>query len=458
MQMRQYLFVLRQQADLTQKDVSNYIYKTFGIKVRYGDVERGNIWAEITPYRSGILAAALGTSSEYILNCEKNEGGYVGEGASGVIESHQLRVGKHRPREEYSESLSTDERAFCEKYYPYAYRVIKSLERNEFCGIANRKIMDSDDFMEIGILALLKSVKYIYSEQLNETDDSKIKGIISHRIKWGISKHIKNLLHTDKRKTDVEALHIEERISENSDDCFYEYIPDPSISVPRIAESSCTLSCLYSYLSEHQRKICSCLISGYTKKDLVKLFNFSETDIGIVTFYLGQIKKYGKILWDKSAYISDRKGVIYCFEKNKWLVQVFYQKKNYGLGYYDDLLSAIELKDSAEYHCHIGDIEKWYEMFKTEEREAFFQKICSEDRENSIPVKQRHSISRASLENPVGISFRSKYQQYEVTIKGKYLGRTSSLQSAVNLRNEAADHILAGDFDDWLTNLKSIKE
>lgn len=315
--------------------------------------------------------------------------------------------------------------------------------------------MDSDDFTDVGAIAFLKSVKYIFSEHLNDREDGYLKGVISYRIKWGISKHIKKLLHCDKRKADTCSLHIEEKISENSDGCFYEYIPDTSLPVEKTAESSCMLSCLYSHLSAKQRLICRYLILGYSRKELTVSKKFSETDIGILIFYLDQIRKFGKILWDKLRYVSGCKGVGYCFDKNKWLVTAFYHRKNYNLGYYDDLLTAIDVKESAEYHCRFGDFLDWYDSFKSSDREKFVKSISAEDRTKMCTENQRHSLNRASIDNPVGISYRDSRKLYEVTIKGKYLGTAASLQEAVALRNEAEDHILEGDFDNWLRIMKN---
>lgn len=445
------MFALRENIGKTQSEIMKEISDKFGIRFRYGDIERGNAWSVITSARAEILAVALKTTPEHILSCERSEGGYVGELYSGSSNKHQLRIGKHNRRQAYSEALSTEERCFSEHFYGYVCRAINCMKKHEFALVLSQHIIDEDELDEVGMLSFLKAVKFIFSEQLQSEEEKKIKGIISFRIKWGILKHIKNML-CEKRKAYADAYRLDESISENADYCLYDIVPDTSSSFADTVDSSCILTDLYSYLSEKQRTICRYLIKGYTQKELLRSGIATETDIGVIAFYLAQMRSYGKILWTKEQYVSECKGVHYCFGKNKWLACTFFQKKNYNLGYYDNLSDAINIKEAAEYHCHLGDFPEWINRFKKSDRTAFIEEAASEQQVTSI--KQRHTIAYSTLDKPVGVSYRSSRDAYEVTIKGTYLGTVKSLQEGVSLRNEAADHIRNGNFDLWLAMRK----
>lgn len=196
----------------------------------------------------------------------------------------------------------------------------------------------------------------------------------------------------------------------------------------------------------------------------------SKLDIGIIRFYLNQIKTYGKILWDLEEYKHVEKNVKFDFRNNKWEVKFTYKRQGYSLGTYMDLNIALDLRNIAVYHMNAGDFLSWFSahlrpcvMFGKEQTEFVYPlEDYSEIDFDIIGDKQeRHkpkpSVQVATKEKPVGIRKCGK-NSYYVTLQQYDIGSYRGFDKAFEIRKLAESHMLAGDIDEWYTNLKLEKE
>lgn len=465
--MREYLLELRKKANKTQKAVTEVLYK-YGVHLCYSHIERGLLWKDLSGNRADILAEALETTPEYLLKCEAEYGGYVGDNYRVPADKPNFLISEQR--REYDEPLTAEEKVFAQEYIPFAEKKISSFRNYKFKG-ALGKSMSYEDFYDIGMLAFLRAVKIISVKMKQdpslikkyECPDTFFKHHFSHAIQSAYYMHIKSETSL-KRKDYYNTLKLNDTIDDKNETDFYEVVPSKAIPVPMQAESSYSLDILYQYLSDAQIYACQLLISGWTSKEIISNGYASKTDIGIIKFYLQQRQQYGKILWKAEDYISGEPNVNYNFSINMWYVKFQYKSKFYSLGLYTDLSNALDLRVVAYYHISIGDFLEWYNAHIKLNQfniKAFTYPLpCDNDIDiNSLTLPSekpwgKKDIIKATKDNPVGILFKPTANTYQVKIQRYNLGTYDSFEKALDVRQTAERYYATENFETWYKELK----
>lgn len=472
--MREYLFELRKKANKTQKEIDKYVFDKYGFKMQYIGVELGRLWKDLSGNRAKMLADALETTPEYILQCEAEQGGYERYSMVSQYDNpHKVKGGRCA---EYDEPLTDEEKALVEEYLPYVNKVIDRLQYGKYKNCLN-VLMTAEDFYDIGILAFIRSIKHL-SMQKNKDPEflDKIDELVpfyrfnfSRAIKSAYMKYIRGA-NTAKRKASINALALDSEVRDGeTDENFYNFVPSKDLPIPITAESTWNLDMLYSYLNENQIQVCKMLISDWTTGMVIKYGYASQRDIGIIRFYLEQFKVYGKILWRAEDYKSDTPNIHFSFTSLRWKFAVSYKKKTYSMGTYKDLADALDLQLIAHSHIIAGDFLQWHNahlMPNAANVKVFTYPLsCDEniDFESLPPLSEKpkvdKTITRATKENPVGIFADKRKDFYDVRLGVKYkLGLCKTFEEALKLRRLAEDHYIAGDIDAWYAEFKKGKE
>lgn len=475
--MREYLFELRKKANKTQKEITKILFEKYSVNLSYSQIERGTKWSTISEKRAQILADALESTAEYILECDAKYGGYEGRDfRSGRRNPFQV---KHGRRVEYDEPLTKEEKEIAEKYTPYAEKMINIFRFKEYRSILEKGIMTYEDFYDIGMIAFLRSIKEITVKRTEKSSFFETLEEPDYFYRFSFSRAIKDAYYhyvrdelVSIRKDYHNAYSMDETVSLNDGDGSdkYNLVPNNDIPIPVVAESTWSLSNLYSYLNDEQVSACKLLINGWTSKEIMAGGYASKLDIGIIRFYLNQIKTYGKILWDLEEYKHVEKNVKFDFRNNKWKVKFTYKRQGYSLGTYMDLNIALDLRNIAVYHMNAGDFLSWFSahlrpcvMFGKEQTEFVYPlEDYSEIDFDIIGDKQERpkpkpSVQVATKEKPVGIRKCGK-NSYYVTLQQYDIGSYRGFDKAFEIRKLAESHMLAGDIDEWYKNLKLEKE
>lgn len=469
--MRQYLFELRKKANKTQKEIDCYVLEKYGFKMQYIGVELGRLWKNLSGNRAVMLADALGTTPEYILKCEAEQGGYDRYSAnSGYATFHNIKY-----RAEYNEPFTDEEKALIEEYLPYAEKVIDKLKYGRYKSCLDT-LMTSADFYDVGLLAFLRTVKSLTCKRRDapeyfDTIDEIVpfyRFNFSRSIEGTYIKYIRGA-KTAKRKASINSLSLDSEIRDGeSDETFYNFIPSKDLPIPIKAESSWNLDMLYSYLNKKQIRVCKMLISGWTKSEVITHGYASLRDIGIIKFYLEQFNVHGKILWRAEDYKSETPNIHFCFTTLRWKFNVSYKTKTYSMGTYKDLCDALDVQLIAHSHILAGDFPQWHANHLTlnaaKVKVFTYPLPCDPEVDfSALPSlserpKNNKKITRATKENPVGIYLNDK-GTYDVQMGLKYkLGSCKTLTEALRLRRLAEDHYLIGDIDSWYAEFKYQKE
>lgn len=476
--MREYLFELRKKANKTQKEITKILFEKYSVNLSYSQIERGTKWSTISEKRAQILADALESTAEYILECDAKYGGYEGRDfRSGRRNPFQV---KHGRRTEYDEPLTKEEKEIAEKYTPYAEKMINIFRFKEYRSILEKGIMTYEDFYDIGMIAFLRSIKEITVKKTEKSSFFETLEEPDYFYRFSFSRAIKDAYYhyvrdelVSIRKDYHNAYSMDETVSLNDGDGSdkYNLVPNNDIPIPVVAESTWSLSNLYSYLNDEQISACKFLINGWTSKEIMAGGYASKLDIGIIQFYLNQIKTYGKILWDLEEYKHVEKNVNFDFRANKWVVKFKYKGHDYSLGTYTDLNIALDLKNIACYHINKGDFRSWFSAhtisnirFGQEKTEFIYPlENYEEVGFNIVGNTQKrldcksHPFRTATKENPIGIRKCGK-NSYYVTLQQYDIGAYQGFDKAFEIRKLAESHMLAGDIDEWYTNLKLEKE
>lgn len=466
--MREYLFELRKKVNKTQAEVEKTLCK-YGVRIRYTAIERGRMWKDMSGNRANILAEALETTPEYILKCEDEFGGYVGEHYNIPADNPNFLISEQK--REYDEPLTSDEKAFAQEYIPFAEKKISTFRSREFKG-AWGSLMCYEDFYDIGMLAFLRAVKIISVKMKRDPDlikkyecpDTFFKHHFSHAIRAAYHNYIKQEL-TLKRKDYHHAMELDSTIDDKKETDFYEVTPSYDVPISMQAESSYSLDILYRYLSDKQIYACKMLISGWDTKEIISNGYASKTDIGTIKFYLLQRQNYGKILWKAKDYISSEPNVNYNFVINMWQVRLKYKSKFYSLGAYTDLLTALDLRVLAYHQISIGGFLEWHAAhirLNSYNIMSFTYPLpCDNDVDiSSLPLSSekpwgKKEIDKATKDNPVGIKFNPTTNTYQAKIQRYNLGTYNSFEKALEIRKTAEKHYTAGDFAEWYEDLKN---
>lgn len=472
--MREYLFELRKKANKTQKEISRYIFEKYDVKTDYMNVELGRTWKDLAGDRSVILAAALNTTPEYILKCEAEQGGYTGRYSpvSGYDNPHKVKRGR---RTEYDEPFTDEEKVLIEEYLPYVNKVISRLKYGRYKSCLG-VFMTADDFYDIGVLAFLRTVKSLTVQKCEDPEYfNTIEELVpfyrfnfSRSIKHAYTQYVSKAL-TSRRKASINALALDAEVRDcETDEDFYNFIPNRDLPIPIVVESSWTLDKLYSYLNKKQIRVCKMLISGWTTGEIIKYEYASQRDIGIIRFYLDQFKKYGKILWRAEDYKIDTPNIHFSFVSQCWKFLIWYKQKAYSMGLYKDLNDALDLQLIAHSHIIAGDFIQWHKAHLTlnSANVMVFTYPLPYDKDvdfSSLPSlsekpKFERKITRATKENPIGIFAKGKSGAYTVVFGSKYISSCKTFDEALNLRHIVEDHYIAGDLDSWCADFKAQKE
>lgn len=469
--MREYLLKLRKRVNKTQKDIEKILNK-YNIHICYSHIERGRMWKDLSGNRADILAEALETTPEYLLQCEAKFGGYVGERYN--IPTDCPNRLKSKQRCEYDEALTAEEKAFAQEYIPFAEKIISICRSRKYRSVLG-SLMCYEDFYDLGMLAFLRSVKILSVKMKNDSNlikayedpDTFYKHHFSYAIKAAYYNYIKKEL-TLKRKEYYHTRDLDSTIDDKEKHELYEVTPSFDIPVSRQAESSYSLNTLYQYLTDKQRYACELLISGWTATEIIKSGYASKADIGTIKFYLMQNQKFGKILWHAEDYKSGTLNVNYKFEINRWQVKLKYGPRFYSLGEYLDLNIALDLKTLAYFHISAGDFAEWYtEHLRINEynlRVFTYPLPCDDKIDYSllpIPLEKPRTLTckSATKDNPVGIKFNSKSNTYSAKIDRSHLGTYDNFEKALEIRKIAEKHMENGDFDIWYEEFqRSLKE
>lgn len=462
--MRRYLFELRKKANKTQVEVDAVIRSILGYSPKYGFVEDGSGWKEITPERASALAAALETTPENILELEKTEGGYVGAWQKNYRSSDKecvcLNVNEHK-----NEPLTEEEKAITAQYYPYARKVTDILRFGKYYFALN-KYLDYEDFEDIGMLALIRAVKAVsyqkehekrVAEALLDHPDGLYHSYICKVIERELLRHIKAQGAAQRRCRAFESSldsTVEGKDGDGSE--LHNFFPDKSQDIFRDTASRLALYSLFKYLDDKQKNICCQLIRGKTKEELIRVHIATGTDIGVIKFYLSQQQKYGKILWKADEYISGQKNVNYRFKNNRWGVSMYYGNKSHSLGEYDDLVTAIDVQRIGESMCIKRTFPEWYERHLKNGVFSFSLEDENIDMDTLVSSgnKMRKTIGEATEDNPCGVRYDKEKRHFTAFICGKRLGSFQTQTEALSVRQEAERHIKGGDFDEWYAILK----
>lgn len=473
--MREYLFELRKKTGKSQADIDKFFSERYGINLRYSAIEIGTAWRDLSDKnRAQMLAEALETTPDYILEKEATEGGYEGRNfRAGYSNPHMVRNGR---RSDYDEPLTAEEKALAEQYISYADKIIDILRFNEYRHCLNT-LMTYEDFYDLGMIGFLRSIKSLSAKKKEdpafmesiEEPDYFYRHHFSRAIKGAYYKYIRSEL-TLLRKDYHSAISADETIEGKgkAETERYNFIPSNDLPIHIQAESSWFLHILYSHLSEAQIFACQLLISGWSSPDIIKGGYATARDMGMIRFYLNQFKAHGKILWDADNYTDVAPNISYAFTDNKWNVKISYKSKMYHLGSYKNLNDALDVQAALHFHLEKGDFLQWYEahlMPNVYKGKAFTYPLpCDADIDFSIQSQQSEEkrkggigISAATKDNPVGVSYNKKRNCYETAL-GKYrLGQYKTFDEALKIRQLAEHHNQAGDLDAWYAEFKKNK-
>lgn len=462
--MRLYLEEMRSKIGLTAAEMNSRLYDISGIKIKCRSIETGHYWAEITPERAQILAEAYQTTAENILALESAEGKWEGRNYFGVsTQTYDTSV--------YDEALSSEEKDTAERLYDWLQRVITHMKFDRYASYTSDGIIAFADIEELGYIGFLRGIKALTKAKATDAEyiSTLDEKAMSYYEKWYLRRKIYstvqgeiNKLTAQKRKSYTYAKRLDGGISggadENDDSDLYELIPDRSLPVERYAESSWMLSMLYRHLNKHQIDICALLINGYDKGYLIRTKAASPTDIGVITFYLQQIIRYGKIRWEESDYVSGSANVRYDFRHNLWVVHMMYNGKHYSLGLYDDLNTALDVQVVANVLRASEEFVSWYERHMLYNvltgDNAFTYPLPGDDEEyGELCGRDVRRIfkKQSSDDASYGVRFDKKCQRYVVTYGHDKLGRTKTLAEGLALRKLAEEKDRLGEYTEWLT-------
>lgn len=462
--MRLYLERLRKEAGLSVKEADKLLYLKTGIRLRCRSIETGHYWAEITPKRAAILADVYSTTADDILELEKTEGQYEGQDYfASSTQTNDTSV--------YDKVLTEDEKALIIEYYSYVKVVVKQFQYKVYYDYVKDGILSFADIEELGILGFVRGIKRL--TRLRKTDADYIAGMETEEgyIKWLIKRSMQTQIMNEvrkalceKRKSFTRAKYFEDGVlpSGDSDDDYnlYGITPSKDIPIERLAESSYILSVLYSYLDSTQIHICDLLIAGYSKKYLIESRHFSPSDLGIITFYLQQIVRFGKVKWRKEEYVSGMTNVYYDFRCNRWEVKASYKGTVYHLATYSDINTAFDLQVVSNALRASGKFLPWYEKHlvydESAQKKIFTYPMQGDEEEyqelTSKPITRIYA-NAADEKNLYGIAYKS-CGKYEVQFRRTYLGRVDTLEEALELRKLAELKYSTGEYDAWIADIK----
>lgn len=465
--MRLYLEELRSKIGITACEMDKRLYEITGSKIRCRTIETGHYWSDITIERAQFLADAYKTTPENILALEKAEGKWEGRNYFGVsTQKYDTSI--------FDYSLTAEEKEIAERLYDWLKRIISYMKFDRYASYVRDNILSFEDIEELGYIGFLRGIKAL--TKLKVTDADYIDTLDDYAMecyeKWYLRKRIYstirneiNKLTAQKRQSYTYSKRLEGGISEGAnpddDSDLYELIPDRGLSVEKRAESSWMLSMLYEHLNEHQIDICALLISGYDKSYLIRTKAASAVDIGIITFYLQQIIRFGKIRWEENDYVSGSANVFYNFSKNRWSVNMMYESKHYSLGMYEDLNTALDVQVVANVLRASGEFVSWYERhmlynFLTGTN-TFTYPIPGDEEEYSDLCNRdvRRIFKKATSEDVTyGVSYLKKYNSYSVTYGKDNLGRVKTLEEGLALRRTAEEKDRLGKYEEWLADFR----
>ena len=465
--MRLYLEELRSKIGINSCEMNRRLYEITGIKIRCRAIETGHYWAEITPERAQILANAYQTTPENILDLEKAEGKWEGQNYFGIsTQTYDTSI--------FDEALTYEEKETAERLYEWLQRVITHMQYDRYASYVRDNVLSFADIEELGYIGFLRGIKALTKTKV--TDAEYISTLDDYAMecyeKWYLRKKIYTAVRNEigkqtakKRQAYTYAKRLEGGLSEgvnpDDDSDLYELIPDRGLSVEKRAESSWMLSMLYEHLNDHQIEICALLISGYDKGYLIRTKAASPVDIGVITFYLQQIIRFGKIRWEESDYVSGSANVSYDFKHNRWAVKMMYEGNYYSLASYEDLNTALDVQVVANALRASGEFVSWYErhmiynpLFGTN---TFTYPIPGDEEEYAEFCNRdvRRIFKKSTSEDVTyGVRFNKKAQSYEVGYGKDKLGRTKTLEEGLALRRTAEEKDRLGEYDEWLAELR----
>ena len=441
--MRTYLYELRKKVNMSQVEVQEYVLSKYRKHIDYSAIERGILWKDLSiNNRATILAEVLNTTAEFILE-EESKGNFYNGRNFRTGHSNEFAV-KGR-RKEYNEPLTDEEKALAIEYLPYAEKIISILSCNEY-EWARRKIMTYADFYDLGIIAYLRCIKAISRKKRTQSEfmdnlenpDYFYRYMFSKAIKASYYHYARSELGAQ-RKDYHNAFSADATITDESDTELYNFIPEKGLTLIDKAVSSLMLDNLYSKLSAPQIKACKLLIAGWTMVEVKNAGIATEYDLGAIRFYLEQIKKYGKILWDIEEMSGVAPNLTYSVKINKWQVKCTNNYKFYSLGQYNAYT----------------EIAFTYPLPEDEDPSELFAISNSEtDCKHTGGAK----LQEATKENPCGIKFNKKRNAYEPSIGSKRLGVYKNFEDAFAIRKEAEKHKKDGDFEKWYLSFKAKKD
>lgn len=468
--MREYLTLLRADCGLNAKEMDSRIYELSGIKVKCRDIEKGHLWADITPKKASLLAKAYQTTPEIILALERKEGKW--EGRNYYSTSTQTTGSSV-----YDIPLTSEERATAEHLFTWLQKVIAHLKYNRYCSYVMSGIISDADIEDAAYIGYIRGVKALSKAKedksyfISSLDECAFSGYV----KWFIRRKIyyvvgaeisKNL--AEKRLGNICAISLDAEINGEADECnLHEAIPNKNLPVEILADSSYMISMLYDNLSSHQKNICSLLLKGYTKNDIFKAKLATRKEIGTIAFYMKQLVNFGKIRWKESEYVSDSANVQYNFIRNLWEVKMVVDGKRFSLGMYDDLNTALDVQLSACVLRDTGGFMPWYERHRNVKAAFTYPLLGDEEEYNELCIRKdlfrvpdkapSRTPKAASEEKPFGICFIKRNNSYHVTYGRDFLGDVKSFDEALALRKTAEKMASSGKYTEWYAKQRSKK-
>lgn len=457
--MRIYLEELRSEKGLTTAEINKRLYALTGIRYKCRSIESGYCWPEITLEKAKILADAYQTTTDTIISLDQAEGKF--EGRKYRCESTQL-----------SESatnacyLTEEEKALAEKLNEWTLKVIRYMQFERFEYYIRSGIISFEDIEELGYAGLLQGIKDLSKhKKADQAFFSTFDALSTEKYdKWFLRLQIYSRVNAEiskmkaeKRRSYTYAKRLDGGISDGldpeDDTNLYETIAQKEISVERQVESSYLLDMLFSHLNEHQVYICNLLMNGYEKHALIRTKIATARDIGVITFYLNQLIRFGRIKWDTSDYVSGSENVSFDFTHNRWLVTMQYKKKHYALASYADLNMALDLQVEANALRESDEFEPWYNrhMLYNEKigRIAFTYPIPADEDEYSELCNKI-----ANQKKTRGVRYIKRDKTYQAKFRSYYLGRTKTLEEGIALRESAEEAWNSGNFEEWYGDLR----
>lgn len=457
--MRLYLEKLRSEKGLTTAEINKRLYALTGIRYKSRSIESGYCWPEITIEKAKILADAYQTTTDTIISLDQAEGKF--EGRKNCVESTQLSES-----DSIACYLTEEEKALAEKLNEWTFKVIRYLQYERFEYYIRSGIISFEDIEELGYVGLLQGIKDLTKhKKANQGYFSTFDALSTEKYdKWFLRLQIYSRVNAEiskmkaeKRRSYTYAKRLDGGISggldPEDDTDFYETIAQKEISVERQVESSYLLDMLFSHLNEHQVYICNLLMNGYEKHTLIRTKIATARDIGVITFYLNQLIRFGRIKWDTSDYVSGCENVSFDIIHNRWLVTMQYKKKHYALASYADLNTALDLQVEANALRESDEFEPWYNrhMLYNEKngRIAFTYPIPLDEDEYSELCNKTASHKKAR-----GVRYIKSYKTYQVKFRSYYLGSTKTLEDGITLRESAEEAWNSGVFQEWYEALR----